>query len=235
MTAAALPATLLDTLAAFDTPTVCNAMEVVAPERRGCGFTTHAMVVARPQLKPIVGYARTATYRSMTPSDRPPAEMAAQRAAYYAHVEAGNRPTVSVLQDIDPEPGYGAFWGEVNSTIHSSLGCIGGITNGSIRDLDQLAPDFQLIAGKVGPSHAYGHLLEFAGEVEVLGMKVKDGDLIHADRHGAIVIPVEYADALPAAVDLIVRREKIILDTCRRPGFNAEMLKQAMAQAADIH
>jgi regulator of RNase E activity RraA len=235
MHAAALPAELLDTLSACDTPTICNALEVVAPQRRGFGYTTHSMVVARPDLKPMVGFARTATYRSMTPPDRPAPEMAAQRAAYYAYVEAGGQPGISVLQDLDPEPGYGAFWGEVNSTIHSSLGAVGGITNGSIRDLDALAPGFQLIAGRIGPSHAHGHLVDFACEVEVLGMTVRDGDLIHADRHGAVVIPVEVAEALPDAVDLIVRREQVILDACRQPGFNAEKLKQAMADSADIH
>jgi len=235
MSQPAPPADLLDALAEFDTPTICNAMEIVAPERRAHGFTTHAMVVARPELKPMVGYARTATYRSAAPADRPAAEMAAQRAAYYAYVEAGDRPGISVLQDLDPEPGYGAFWGEVNSTIHASLGAIGGITNGSIRDLDALAPDFQLIAGKVGPSHAYGHLVDFACDVEVLGTTFRDGDLIHADRHGAIVIPRNLAAELPAAIDLILRREKVILDACRRPGFTAEALKRAMADSADIH
>ena len=230
-----LPADLLATLGRFDTPTICNAIEVAAPERRGAGFTTHAMVVARPELKPMVGFARTATYRSAAPPDRPAAEMAARRAAYYAYVEAGDAPGISVLQDLDPEPGYGAFWGEVNSNIHSALGTLGGITNGSIRDLADLAPDFQLIAGKVGPSHAYGHLVDFGGTVEVLGMTVADGDLIHADRHGAVVIPHGIAAALPEAVALVVRREKVILDACRAPGFNAETLKRAMAESADIH
>lgn len=230
-----LSADLLAALGRFDTPTICNAIEVVAPERRGAGFTTHATVVARPELKPMVGFARTATYRSALPSDRPAAELAARRAAYYEYVEAGEAPGISVLLDLDPEPGYGAFWGEVNSSIHSGLGAIGGITNGSIRDLADLAPGFQLIAGKIGPSHAYGHLVDFACGVEVLGMKVADGDLIHADRHGAVVIPREIAAELPAAVDLVVRREKVILDACRAPGFNAEALKRAMADSADIH
>jgi len=235
MTAIRPDAALLKKLKEFDTPTICNGMELAAPERRGYGFTTHKMVVARPEQGPMVGFARTATYRSAAPSDRPAAEMAAQRAAYYDYVEAGNQPGISVLQDLDSEPGYGAFWGEVNSTIHSSLGAIGGITNGSIRDLDMLAPGFQLIAGRVGPSHAFGHLVDFACPVTVLGMSVNDGDLIHADRHGAVVIPFEVADKLPAAIDLVLRREKVLLDACRKPGFNAEALRRAMADSADIH
>lgn len=231
---------LLDELRKVDTPTICNALEIVAPERRGTGFTTGAMVVARPELPPMVGFARTATYRSAQPSTRPAEEVHTQRAAYYDYVEAGAReagrgPAISVLQDLDPDPGFGAFWGEVNSTIHSALGTIGGITNGSIRDLDALAPGFQLVAGKVGPSHAYGHLVEFGNTVDIFGMEVGDNDLIHADRHGAVVIPKAVAPDIPAAIALILRREKVILDSCKAPGFTAEALRRATADSADLH
>lgn len=235
MTNSAMPAALLDELRKVDTPTICNALEIVAPERRGEGFTTGSMVVARPALAPMVGFARTATYRSAQPSTRPADQVQTQRADYYDYVEAGDRPTISVLQDLDPEPGFGAFWGEVNSTIHSALGTIGGITNGSIRDLDALAPEFQLLAGKVGPSHAYGHLVDFGKTVDIFGMVVADNDLIHADRHGAVVIPKAVAPEIPAAIDLILRREKVILDACKAPGFNAEALRRATADSADIH
>lgn len=226
---------LLDQLREHDTPTICNALEIVAPERRAIGFTTHSMAIARTGLPPMVGYARTATYRSSRPSTRPAEEVQTQRSAYYAYVEAGNRPTISVLQDLDPEPGFGAFWGEVNSNIHSALGTIGGITNGSIRDIDALASGFQLIAGKIGPSHAYGHLVDFGGTVNVLGMEVSSDDLIHADRHGAVVIPRAVADQIPGAINLILRREKVILDACKEPGFNADALHRATKDAADIH
>ncbi len=226
---------IFDKLRAFDTPTICNALEVVIPERRGEGFITDIFAVACPDLEPIIGYARTATYRSTQPSTRPAAEMQEQRAAYYEYVEAGEGPTISVLQDLDEVPGYGAFWGEVNSTIHQALGAVGGITNGSIRDIDALAPGFQLIAGRIGPSHAYGHLVDFGGAVNVLGMEVSDGDLIHADRHGAVVIPKDVADEVPNAIDLVLRREKVILDACAEPGFSADKLRIAMANSADIH
>ena len=235
MSDASITATLLDELRKFDTPTICNALEIVAPERRDIGFTTGAMAVARSELVPMVGFARTATYRSAQPSTRSAQEVQTQRAAYYEYVEAGDRPTISVLQDLDPEPGFGAFWGEVNSTIHSALGAIGGITNGSIRDLDALAPGFQLLAGKIGPSHAYGHLVDFGNTVDIFGMEVADNDLIHADRHGAVVIPKSVATEIPSAIDLVLRREKVILDACAEPGFSAEKLRNAMADSSDIH
>ena len=97
-----------------------------------------------------------------------------------------------IIEDLDGEhAGYGAFWGEVQSAIHRGLGALGVITDGSVRDIDQWAPDFQFLAAKIGPSHAYVHAVDFGGEVDVLGMRVASGDIVHADRHGAVVVPAE--------------------------------------------
>lgn len=227
---------LLAELARADTPTVCNALEIVAPQRRATGFTTKPLVVAFPTLPPIVGIARTATIRARAPSSRPAGQLKALRLDYYRHVAAaGGLPTIVVIQDLDPEPGFGAFWGEVNSAVHKGLGCLGCVTNGSIRDLDVLAPGFQLLAGSVGPSHAWVHLETIACDVEVHGMIVRDGDLVHADRHGAVVIPAEAAPLLPEAIALCGRREAPILAAARAPGFNADKLAAAWAEAEDIH
>lgn len=227
---------LLARLAEADTPTVCNALELVAPQRRAKGFTTRPLVVAFPELKPIVGLARTATIRAREPSARKPAEAKALRLDYYRYVAAaGGPPTVAVIQDLDCEPGFGAFWGEVNSAVHKGLGCLGCVTNGSIRDLDMLAPGFQLLAGSIGPSHAWVHVEAFGCEVDVHGMVVRDGDLVHADRHGAVVIPLEVAARLPEAIELCGRREAPILAAARAPGFDVEKLAAAWAEAEDIH
>jgi len=226
---------LLARLAEADTPTVCNALELVVPERRAKGFTTRPFVVAFPTLAPIVGVARTATIRAREPSSRAPAEAKALRLDYYRYVAADALPTVAVIQDLDDPPGFGAFWGEVNSAVHKGLGCLGCITNGSIRDLDLLAPGFQLLAGSVGPSHAWVHIEAFGCDVEVHGMTVRHGDLIHADRHGAVVIPAEAAPRLPEAIELCGRREAPILAAARAPGFTVEKLAAAWAEAEDIH
>ena len=226
---------LLARLAAADTPTVCNALELVVPERRARGFTTRPFVVAFPALAPIVGVARTATIRAREPSSRTPAEAKALRLDYYRYVAAEALPTVAVIQDLDDPPGFGAFWGEVNSAVHKGLGCLGCITNGSIRDLDLLAPGFQLLAGSVGPSHAWVHVEAFGCDVEVHGMTVRHGDLVHADRHGAVVIPAEAAHRLPEAIALCGRHEAPILAAARAPGFTVEKLAAAWAEAEDIH
>ncbi|MBI5131119.1 MAG: RraA family protein [Rhodopseudomonas palustris] len=231
-----LPATVLEALARYDTPTICNAMEIVAPERRAIGFTTRPLVCPFPQLPPIVGYARTATIRATVGSGLPAAEQQARRMAYYEYVGSGHGPRISVIQDIDgPDAGFGAFWGEVNSAVHQALGCLGVITDGSIRDIPQWAPGFQALAGSLGPSHAHVHVTGFAAEVRVAGMTVRDGDLIHADNHGAIVIPHHLAEKLPAAAELCGRREVPILEIARDPGFSLEKLRAAMIRAGEIH
>jgi regulator of RNase E activity RraA len=226
---------LLEHLTAFDTPTICNALEVAVPERRGHGYSTKPFVCAFPAMKPIVGYARTSTIRAREPSRKSAAEAKALRQGYYGYVAATDRPTITVLQDLDPEPGYGAFWGEVNTAVHKGLGVLGCITSGSIRDLDAIASDFQLLAGCVGPSHAHVHVEEIKVDVVVHGMAVRHDDLIHADRHGAVVIPPEALEKLPAAIDLCIRKEAPILAMARAAGFSVEKLKAAWAEAEDIH
>lgn len=225
----------LQALVALDTPTVCNALEVLLPERRGYGFTVEPLVCAFPELPPMVGYARTATIAGTRPSPRSKQAAQEQRIAYYSHVEQGPRPSIAVIQDIDARPGYGAFWGEVNTTIHKGLGCIGTVTNGCVRDLTAIAKGFQMLAGMIAPSHAYVHLEEIAVAVNIHGMIVQPGDLVHADRHGAVVIPHEEARKVPEAAALIGRRESVILAAARKPGFDVEALRKAMGDAEEIH
>ena len=221
----------LEALAQWDTPTICNGLELVVPERRAIGFTVEPMVAADRALKPIVGLARTGTLRAK----EPPRGKVVDRTAWYEYVAAGELPTIAVLQDLDDRPGYGAFWGEVNSTIHKALGVLGCVTSGSFRDLDMLAPGFQILGGRVGPSHAHVHLVDFGGPVNIFGMQAAHDDVIHADFHGAVVIPAEAVRKLPAAIDLVSRRERVILDMCAKPGFDAAQLKEALRRAGEIH
>jgi regulator of RNase E activity RraA len=231
-----LPASVLEALRRYDTPTICNALEIVAPERRLIGYTTRPLVCPFPDLPPIVGYARTATIRATVASGLSAAEQKKKRLDYYEYVGSGPGPQISVIQDIDgPDAGYGAFWGEVNSAIHKALGCLGVITDGSIRDIPQWAEGFQALAGSLGPSHAHVHVTDFGHEVRVAGMTVASGDLIHADSHGAVVIPPDVAAKLPEAAELCARREEPILAVARDPSFSLAKLRDAMAKASEIH
>ena len=241
MTDAAPTADALAALARYDTPTICNALEVAAPERRAAGFSVRPFAVADPGLAPMVGIVRTARIRAMGPPEMAPDAARALRDRHYANIARGADaavgavPTVAVIEDMDPIPGFGAFWGEVNSAIHKGLGCLGCVTNGSFRDVAELAPGFQILGGSVGPSHAWVHLVDVGANVTVHGMNAADGDVIHADRHGAVIIPTAAVAALPAAIDLVIRREAPILAAARAEGFDLAALRRAMADAAEIH
>lgn len=229
-------AALLDKLRAVDTPTICNALEIVAPERRATGFTVKPLVCPFPDLPPIVGYARTATIRTCHAHELVGKAAREQRVGYYEYIATQPGPTITVIQDLDGfEIGFGAFWGEVQSTVHKALGSLGVITDGCIRDIPAWAPGFQALAGSIAPSHAHVHLAGFGQEVRIHGMLVRHGDLIHADRHGAVVIPHAAAEKIPAACDLLARKEAVILDKARKPGFTVADLKRAFAEQDDIH
>ena len=221
-------------LAGIDTPTICNLLEMVVPERRGFGFTVQHLHCLYPHMKPIVGFARTATMRAKDPAGLTQDEARSLRNRYLDYVAGGDVPKISVVQDVDERPGYGALFGEVNSTVHKALGCLGLVTDGSVRDIDQLAPDFQVLAGLVAPSHAFVHVAQWACEVNIKGMVVQDGDLIHADRHGAVVVPLNAVSGVLESLDLMVRREAVILEAARSPGATVDDIKDAWKRSDRI-
>lgn len=232
-----LNAAELKLLASFDTPTVCNALEITSPERRLFGYTTEPLKCVYPELGVMVGYARTGTIRATQPSGRDAKAERAARVDWYRYVDRGGpKPAIVVLQDLDGErAGYGSFWGEVNSHVHRGLGCLGVITNGSIRDVPQNAKSFQMLTGSVMPSHAWVHTVEHGIAVTVAGMAVNSGDIVHADRHGAVVIPHAVARRIADAAKLLAAREAIIIGASKKKGFDWRKLKAAMAQSAEIH
>jgi regulator of RNase E activity RraA len=213
-----------DFLKSIDTPTVCNIVEMVAPQRRGFGYTVRHLHCAFPDLPPMIGFAKTLTIRSKEPISG--GSYMQKRMDYLDYVAAEPRPSWVVIQDIDEHVGYGAFWGEVQSNIHKSLGCVGTITNGCVRDIPMIAPGFQMLAGSIAPSHAFVHIVDFGGPVTVHGMAVKSGDLIHADRHGAVVVPLDTLDKLKAAFDDISGREARIIEASK--SGDVEKIKAAI-------
>jgi len=212
-------------LRSIDTPTVCNLIEIVAPERRGAGYTTVHLHCPFPDLPPMVGFAKTVTIRSRDKVSGP--SYMQKRMDYLDYVAAEPRPSVVAIEDRDEPAGYGAFWGEVQTNVHKALGCLGTVTNGSIRDIPAVAEGFQMLAGSIGPSHAYVHVVEFGIAVKIHGMAVKSGDLIHADRHGAVVVPVATIEAMQKALDGLVKQEARIITAARAPGASVESIKAA--------
>ncbi len=239
MTRPASPVAAADlaALAALDTPTVCNALELVDAKFRLAGYTREPLFSPYPELKAIVGFARTATIRAAAAPAETKEALKARRLAYYEYVaHGGPLPSVAVIEDQDgPQAGRGAFWGEVNTHIHRGLGARGVVTNGSVRDLDANASGFQLLASRVTPSHAHVHVTGFGARVKVAGLEVASGDLVHADRHGAAVIPVEAVPKVLEAAALLQRREGVILAAARAEGFDYEKLARAIRDADEIH
>ncbi len=225
---------VLLTLRSIDTPTICNALELAAGGRSTKGFTLKPVVCVDPALPPIVGFARTARIRASEPSAQSPEAMRSFRLQYYEYMAGDTAPSVVVMEDEDAEP-IGSFWGEVNVAIHKGLGLAGTLTNGLLRDIGTLDPGYQVVAGAVGPSHAFVHVTAIDCPVTVLGLSIHPGDLVHADRHGAAVIPAALIDVMPEAIDRVTRREKLILDAARRPGFDMAALHAVWGEAEDVH
>lgn len=177
----------------------------------------------------MVGFARTARICASRPPDRDPASQRELTTAYYRHVAEPPHPTITVIEDIDREP-LGAWWGEVHTHVHRGLGSLGVVTDGTVRDLDQVAEGFQVLAGGVGPSHAHVHVVDVGGTVTVAGMTVSPGDLIHADRHGALVIPTEVATQLPEAARRVMKVERVLIEASKQPDFGIAKLEQLLSR-----
>lgn len=224
-----IDASLHNLLASVDTPTVCNAIEVAQGKRGFQGFTRGTVVVAQSHLKAFFGYARTARIRAIAPSGDAPEVVRQRRMDYYRYMAAGPRPAVTVIEDLDGSAAIGAFWGEVNTTVHKGLKLAGAITNGVMRDLDDLAPHFQVLAGSIGPSHGFVHVVDFDTPVSVFGLTVSPGDFVHADRHGAVVVPPEVLPELATAIEKMCKSESFILEPARRPDFDIGKFEQAWA------
>ncbi len=218
-----LPPDRLAELRLYNTPTVANAIETFNLQPRTAGFMSSQIRCIFPELGTMVGYAHTATIRAST---APPSGAAALRPAMWRELEKIPSPCVIVIQDLDDPPGLGAFWGDVQSNIHRALGCTGTVTNGSVRDLDEVrALGFHFFAGSIAVSHAYVHLVEIGVPVQVGGLTVRPGDVIHGDQHGVMVIPLEIAGRISEGVEKVERVERQLITYCQSPGFTRQGLE----------
>jgi regulator of RNase E activity RraA len=225
-----MPATLttrqFDFLRSIDTPTVCNLIEIVTPHRRGFGYTVKHLFCPFPDLPPIVGYAKTGKIRSKDAASG--GGYMERRMDYLDYIAGDPQPAISVLEDLDDQVGYGAFWGEVQTNVHKALGVLGVVTNGSIRDIPMVAKGFQMLAGSIAPSHAFVRLEEFGVPVNVHGMAVESDDLIHADQHGAVVVPGDKVEEMMKAMEGLSAREAAIIGAALEPEGRLEKIKAAM-------
>ena len=220
----------LSNLRKFDTPTICNGLELLDNKFKINGYSKEKFFCLNSKIKPMVGYAKTAKISSLKHNKKTKSSI---RIDYYEYVNKGNFPKISVIHDQQKNP-VGSFWGEVNANIHNKLGCHGVITNGSVRDLDVIPKNFQFLSKTLSPSHAEVSLMEYGTQVNIMGMEIKDNDLIHADVHGAVTFKEEIIDDLLEAIKFVEKKEKIILDSCKTKKFTFAKFKKAFLKSQNL-
>jgi len=199
---------------------------------RNEGFADSSVRSIFPHFPPMIGYAVTARIRTApTPTL---VHNYFDRTDWWNHLLTVPEPRVIVVQDIDEQPGLGALLGEVHANILRALGCVGAVTNGAVRDLPAVeAIGFHLFAGHVAVSHAYAHIVDFGSPVEVGGLTVRAGDLLHGDRHGILSIPFEIAAEIPAVAARILQMETRIVSLCQSPQFSLEKLRALLKELTE--
>jgi regulator of RNase E activity RraA len=229
---------LITFLKKFDTPTISNALDIYRGARSADGYTKYPFISANPSLEPIVGIARTAKIRASNPPILSPEETTSIRLKYYEYIckkfeEYPEASPVCVIEDLDwPNP-TGSFWGEVNVALHKGLGLEGTITSGLLRDLDAIDKSYQVLANGIGPSHAYVHVVEFNSSVNIHGLNINDGDIIHADKHGAVIIPDQAISIIKKAINHMTKKEKHLIEAAKQENFNINSLKEAWIKASN--
>ena len=227
--ASPLDAQVLDVLRRYDAPTVANAIETFNIRPRNTGFMTPEIRCIFPDFGVMTGYAVTARIRTAEPPQEGEQLVSYPYLDWWNFILEQPAPRVVVIQDIDERPGVGSFWGEVHANIHVALGCVGTVTNGGVRDLNEVRPlGFHFFAQDVLVSHSYLRMVDFGTPVEVGGITVRTGDLVHADVHGVQLVPRSIAADIPAAVDRVLIRERKIIGYCKTPAFTAVGLAELM-------
>jgi len=213
----------LEALGRLSTPTVSNAVELFDLRPRNEGFMSPEIRCLFPDLGVMAGFAVTARFAARDLPASP-----GSRYEFWKYIMQFPEPRVVVMEDLDSPPGVGAYFGEVQTTIHKRLGCTGVVTNGHVRDLDEVHQmGFHYFAPGVCVSHAYVHLVDFGTPVTIGGLTVKSGDILHGDKHGVMVVPGEAVKEITAAAAEVGERERRIMDCCGAPDFSLEKLKQA--------
>jgi regulator of RNase E activity RraA len=218
-----LGASELEALARFSTPTLSNAIETFGVRPANAGFAGPEIRCLFPDLGTMVGYAATVRIAADRPAP-PGASDDTFLRSYWRSIVDTPAPTIVVVEDLDPEP-VGALIGEVNANVYQAMGCVGAVLRGGVRDIEEMrAAGFHTFASAVLVSRAYVHVVEFGQPVRIGRLQVGPGDLIHADRHGVLTIPVEIARELPRVAEEIERLEREIIDVAGEPAFSIDRL-----------
>ena len=219
-----LPRERLEEIRRFDTCTLSNAIERLKVRPHNEGFVYGGPTCCFPELPPVIGYAVTGRIRTSMPPIQ--GRWYHENVDFLRYVESVPSPRFVVLQDCDPAVGLGALFGEIHARICGALGCTAYLTNGAVRDLPSVRNlGFQLFAGSFSVSHAYAHVIDFGGAVEIGGLRISSGDLLHGDLHGVQSIPLEAADRLPEMAREVTREEEELFRLFAQKDFSVDQLE----------
>jgi 4-hydroxy-4-methyl-2-oxoglutarate aldolase len=214
----------------YSTPTIANALECFGVDPAS-GYTDASVMCATPEVGSVIGYAATVTIRS---SRGPSAsEPRVSLEDYLHYIESIDSPTLVVMEDLDPSP-VGSFWGEVMGNAHRALGCVGTLTNGAVRDVPELRRlGFFALASRLVVSHAHVHATRLGGRVCVGGLEVDEGELLHADMHGALRIPasIDLEELVNVAASLEAL-EREMFSLAQSPEFSVKAFVATQESAA---
>jgi len=219
----------LEALRRLDACAIANAIETFHERLRNEGFMDNSIRCLFPRMRPMVGYAATIKIRGSAPptaaGDYP------QRTDWWDYIVSLPSPRVVVVQDLSTRPGLGSLVGVVHMNILMALHCAGVVTNGSVRNIPAAeSAGFHFIAGSVTVSHAFIHIVEIGQPVQVGGLNIESGDLLHGDVHGVQAIPLCIAGQIPAVAGHIADKEQALIGLCRSPEFTLEKLRAAVGQ-----
>lgn len=219
---------LMEGLRRLDASTLANTIELFHERLRNEGFANNSVHCLFPRLPTVIGHAATVKIRG---SELPTADGGySDRTDWWDYILSLPSPRIVVVQDVATKIGFGSLLGAVHVNILRALGCVGAVTNGSVRDIPAAENlGFQIFAGGVSVSHAYIHIVDFGTPVEIGGLKIESGDLLHGDLHGIQTIPLDIAKYLPAAAAQILAKEKSIIELCQSQDFSVEKLRAAIA------
>jgi|SRR6185437_3326701 len=217
----------LESLRRLDACLLANAIETFHERLRNEGFMGHKVRCLFPQLQPMIGYAATIKIRGSSPPTA--GNLYSDRTDWWDYIESLPAPRIVVVEDVAARPGLGSLVGAVHMNILRALHCSGVVTNGSVRDIPAAeSAGFHYFAGSVAVSHAYVHIVEIGKPVEIDGLKIRSGDLLHGDLHGVQNIPFDIASRIPEAAARIAAEEHSLIALCRSPGFSLQKLRAAV-------
>ncbi len=219
-----IPDQQLEAIRRLDTCILTDAIAALKVRLRNQGYSNGSLRCIIENTTPMLGYAVTGRIRGAEPPVM--GRRFVERHDWLDYIMTIPPPRVVVLQDIDHAAGSGAFWDEIQAHIHLRLGCVGGVTNGAARDLPKIkAIGFNLYAGSISAAQGYAHIVEVGGPVEVGGLIIHPGDLIHGDMHGIVLVPRDVVADLPDASVKIQKMRERVAELCKSADFSQERLR----------